>query len=119
VFKNVNEIDEFAMHSSNFNLRYAENLRGFDPDNIFRKHLQTLGFSNCFFKKPLSENKDTGDNAFASDANNLDTLQSNTKLYMQQGKGPGDKSVQSANNTPKSTTFRSITPTTHHNNKGT
>jgi hypothetical protein len=46
-------------------------------------------------------------------------LQSCTKLYTQQGKGPGDKCVQSTNNTPKSTTSRSIAPTTHHSNKET
>jgi hypothetical protein len=40
-------------------------------------------------------------------------------LNRQQGKGPGDKSVQSVNNTPKSTTSRSIAPTAHHNNKET
>jgi hypothetical protein len=40
-------------------------------------------------------------------------------LYTQQGKGPGDKSVQSENITPKSTTSWSIAPTTHHNNKET
>jgi hypothetical protein len=40
-------------------------------------------------------------------------------LYKQQGKGPGEKSVQSTNNTPKSTTSQSIAPTTHHNNKAT
>ena len=39
VLKNVNKIDEIAAHSSNFNLRYAESIRGFDPDNIFRQHL--------------------------------------------------------------------------------
>jgi hypothetical protein len=119
VLKNVNKIDEFAAHSSNFNLRYAESIRGFDPDNIFRQHLQTLGLDDCFFKKHLSENRDTGGNAPASDADDLDTLQRNTKLYRQQGKGPGDKSVQSTNNTPKSTTSRSIAPTAHHNNKET
>jgi hypothetical protein len=42
-----------------------------------------------------------------------------TKLYTQQGKGPGDKSVQSTNITPKSTTSRSIAPAAHHNNKET
>jgi hypothetical protein len=119
VLKNVNKIDEFAVHSSNFNLRYVESIRGFDPDNIFRQHLQTLGLDDCFFKKHLSENRDTGGNAPASDADDLDTLQSNTKLYRKQGKGPGDKSVQSTNNTPKSTTSQSIAPMTHHNNKET
>jgi hypothetical protein len=40
-------------------------------------------------------------------------------LYKQQGKGPGEKSVQSVDNTPKSTTSRSIAPTAHHNKKET
>jgi hypothetical protein len=119
VLKNVNKIDEFAGHSSISNLRYAESIRGFDPDNIFRKHLQTLGLRDCFFKKHLLENRDSGGNAPSSDVNDLDTVQRCTKLYTQHGKGPGDKSVQSTNNTPKSTTSRSISSTNHHNNKAT
>jgi hypothetical protein len=81
--------------------------------------LQTLGFDNCFFKKHLSKNRDTSGNALASDVGDLDTLQSNTKLYMQHGKGPSNKSVQSTNNTPKSMKSRSIAPTAHHSNKET
>jgi hypothetical protein len=81
VLKNINKIDDFAAHSSNFNLRYAESIRGFDPDNIFRQRLQTLGLDDCFFKKHMSENRDIGDNAPASDVDDLDTLQSSTKLY--------------------------------------
>jgi hypothetical protein len=75
--KNVNKINEFATHSSNLNLIYVEILRGFDPNNIFRQHLQILGIGGCFFKKHI------GGNALASDADDLNTLQSNTKLYMQ------------------------------------
>jgi hypothetical protein len=67
VLKNVNKIDEIAAHFSNLNLRYAEILRGFDPNNFFLQHLQTLGFNNSFFKKHLLENGDTDDNALVSD----------------------------------------------------
>jgi hypothetical protein len=120
VLRNVNKIDEFAAHFNNLNLRYVEILRGFDPNkNFFLEHLQTLGFDNSFFKKHLTENRDTDDNTPASDVDDLDTLQSTTELYKQQGKGPGEKSVQSTDNTPKSTTSRSIAPTAHHNNKET
>jgi hypothetical protein len=115
VLRNVKKIDEFTTHSSNLNLRYAENLRGFDPNIFFLQHLQTLGFGNLFFKKHLTENKDTGDNAPASDARE----QSTTELYNEQGKGISEKSVQSTNITPKSMTSRSIAPTAHHNNKET
>jgi hypothetical protein len=59
VLRNVNKIDEFTAHFSNLNLRYDESLRGFDPNNFFLQHLQTLGFDNYFFKKHLTENRDT------------------------------------------------------------
>jgi hypothetical protein len=119
VLRNVNKIDEFVAHFNNLNLIYVESLRGFDPNNFFLEHLLTLGLDNSFFKKHLSENKNTGDNTPASDVRNLDTLQSLTKLYKKHGKRPGDKSVQLTDNTPKSATFRSIAPTTHHNKKAT
>jgi hypothetical protein len=101
------------------NLRYAESLRGFDPNKKNLEHLQTLGFDNSFFKKHLTENRDTKDNTPISDSDDLDTLQSTTELYKQRGKGPSEKSVQSMDNTPKSMTSQSIAPTTHHNNKET
>jgi hypothetical protein len=93
VLKHVNKIDEFTVHSTILNLRYVGSPRGFDPDKKIRQHLQTLGFGDCFFEKKLSENRDTGGNTPSSDASDLETLQRNTKLNMQQGKGPGDKSV--------------------------
>lgn len=119
MLKNVNKIDDFAAHYSISNLRYIEIIREFDPYNIFRQHLQTLGLDDCFLNKHLPKSRDSGDNGPASDAGDVDTVQSCTKLYTQQGKGPSEKSVQSANTTPKSTTSRSIAPTAHHNNKET
>jgi hypothetical protein len=83
VLRNANKIDEFAAHFNNLNLRYDEILRGFDPNKLFLQHLQTLGFDNYFFKKHLTENRNIDDNAPASDVDNLDTLQSTTKLYKQ------------------------------------
>jgi hypothetical protein len=119
MLKNVNKIDDFATHSSISNLIYAEDIKGFDPYDIFRQHLQTFGLDDCFVNKHLPKNRDSGDNGPASNADEVQTVQSCTKLYTQQGKGPSDKSVQSLNTTPKSTTSRSIAPTTHHSNKET
>jgi hypothetical protein len=119
VLKNVNKIDDFAAHSCISNLRYVEDIRGFDPYDIFRQNLQTLGLDDCFVNKHLPKNKDNGDNGLASNANEVQIVQSCTKLYTQQGKGPSDKSVQSTNTTPKSTTSRSIPPMDHHSNKET
>jgi hypothetical protein len=115
--KNINKIDDLATHFSIFNLRYAKYIRGFDPYDIFRQHLQSLGLDDYLVNKHLPKNIDSDD--IASDTGDVETVKSCTKLYMQQGKGPSDKSVQSANTTPKSTTSWSIAPTAHHKNKET
>ena len=83
MLKNVNKIDEFAAHSSISNLRCAEIIRGFDPYNIFRQHSQTLGLDDGFLNKHLPKNRDSGDNGPASDVEEVETMQSYTKLYTQ------------------------------------
>jgi hypothetical protein len=81
VLRNVNKIDEFTAHFNNLNLRYAERLRGFDPNGIFLEHLLAVGFNNSFFQRRLRENRDNEDNTPASDTDDLETLQSTTELY--------------------------------------
>jgi hypothetical protein len=119
VCRNVNKIDEFAGHFKNLNLTYAERLKGFDPNGIFREHLLSVGFSSSFIHRRLTEDRDSDDNTPASDDCDVETLQSATELYRQQGKVSGEKSVQSPTNTPKSTTSRSIASTTHPSKKAT
>jgi hypothetical protein len=67
----------------------------------------------------LNEDRDNGDNTPALDAGDLETLQSTIELYKQQGKGPGENSVQYPATTPKSTTSWSIAPTAHPSKKET
>ena len=76
--KNVNKIDDFVAHFSISNLRYAEDIRGFEPYDIFRQHLQSLGLDDCFVNKHLPKNRDS--HGLASDASDVDTVQSYTKL---------------------------------------
>jgi hypothetical protein len=104
VLRNINKVDEFAAHYNNLNLRYAEKLRGFDPNNFLLEHLLTVGLNIFFFQKYLRENKDTCNNTHDSDVGDLDTLPITTKLYKKWGKGPDDQGVQSPHITPKSTT---------------
>jgi hypothetical protein len=58
VLKNVNKFDDFTAHFSISNLRYAEHIKGFNPYDIFRQHLHSLGLSNCFVNKHLPKNRD-------------------------------------------------------------
>jgi hypothetical protein len=70
-------------HSSISNLRYVEYIRGFDPYDIFRQHLQTLGLDDFFINKNLPKNKDSGDNGPSFDVDDVETVQRCTKLYTQ------------------------------------
>ena len=119
MLRNVNKIDEFVGHFNNLNLRYVERLRGFDLNGIFLNHLLAVGFNNSFIHTLLKEDKHNDENTLALDVGDLETLQSTNELYKQQGKGPGEKSVQSPTATPKSTTSQSIAPTTHLSKKET
>jgi hypothetical protein len=83
VLKNINKIYDFPTHFSIYNLRYDEYIRGFDPYDTFRQHLQTLGLDDCFVNKHLPKTKDSGDNGPASDVGDVETVQSCTKLYTQ------------------------------------
>jgi hypothetical protein len=53
--RNINKIDEFANHFNNVSLKYAENIKGFDPNKIFVGHMLSVGLNNSFIKIVLSE----------------------------------------------------------------
>jgi hypothetical protein len=104
MYRNVNKIDEFIGHFKNLNLTYVERIKGFDPNGIFQEHLLSVGFSSSFIHKCLTEDTDSDDNTPSSDDCDVETLQSATELYRQQGKVSGEKSAQSSVSTPKRTT---------------
>jgi hypothetical protein len=112
-------LTNLSSHFKKLNLTYAERLKGFDPNGIFREHLLAVGFSSSFIHRHLTEDRDSDDNNPASGDCDAETLQSATELYRQQGKVSSEKSAQSPANTPKSTTSQSIASTTHPSKKET
>jgi hypothetical protein len=117
--RNVNKIDEFTGHFNKLNLTYDERLKGFDPNGIFREHLLAVGFRISFIHRRLTEDRDSDDKNPSSGDCDLETLQSKTELYRQQGKVSDEKSAQSPASTPKRTTSWSITSTAHPSKKAT
>ena len=117
--RNVNNIDEFVGHFKNLNLEYAERLKGFDPNGIFRENLVVVGFNNSFIHRHLTQDMDSVDNNPASANCDAETLQSATELYRQQGKVSSEKRVHSPASTPKSTTSKIIASTSHPSKKET
>jgi hypothetical protein len=57
VCRNINKIDEFAAHFKKLNLTYAERLKGFDPNGIFREHLLVVGFNTSFIHRHLTQDR--------------------------------------------------------------
>ena len=102
--RNINKIDKFSGHFKKLNLEYAERLKGFDPNGIFREHLLVVGFNTSFIHRHLTQDRDNVDNNSAYANCDAQTLQSVTELYRQHGKVSSEKRTQSPTNTPKSTT---------------
>jgi hypothetical protein len=113
VFRNINKIDEFASHFHNLNLKYDEKIKGFDPNGIFLEHMLTIGFRNSFINTDLGEEEDNNLGNPAHTVGDLETVLNTNEFYNHRGKGPSENISQSPNITPKTTTPRSIAPTTN------
>jgi hypothetical protein len=100
----MNKIDEFENYFHNLNLKYVENIRGFDPNEIFVEHILTIGFSNLFIHTVLVEEEYNHQGNLTHIAGDLETMLSTNELYKQIGKGPSKKSFQSPTVNPKTTT---------------
>jgi hypothetical protein len=118
MFRNINKVDEFANHLNNVSLKYAENIKGFDPNKIFVGHMLSMGFNNSFIQTILNE-EEAGNNQITHvhDPGDLETLLNNNDFYKQRGKCPSERSAQSLVVTPKNTTSRSNAPMIHQDKK--
>jgi len=92
VFRSINKIDEFVNHFYNLNLKYAENIRGFDPNIIFVEHMLTMGFSNSFIHTVLGGEEENNMGNPTHTVGDLETVLSINELYKHRGKGPSEKS---------------------------
>jgi hypothetical protein len=100
IFKNINKIDEFVNHFHNVNLKYDENIKGFDPNSIFVEHMMVVGFKNSFIYTVLSEEEDNYLGAPTHNDGDLEMILSTNEFYKKKGKGPSEKSAQSPTVTP-------------------
>jgi hypothetical protein len=119
IFRNIKKIDEFENHFYNLNLKYDENIKGFDPNGIFVEHMLAVGFRNSFIHTVLSEEENNNLGAPAHNDGDLETVLSTNEFYKKKGKGPDEKSVQSPTITSNTTTSHSNAPTAHPTKKVT
>jgi hypothetical protein len=117
IFRNIKKIDEFVNHFQNVNMKYVENIKGFDPNKIFMEHMLLVGFSNSCIHTILSEEEENNLGAPTHNDGDLETVLSTNQFYNQKGNGPSEKSSQSPVVTPETTTSRINSPTTHPTRK--
>jgi hypothetical protein len=43
--RGIAKIDEFASYLDQYNLRFAEEIKGFDPNHLFYNHMVSVGIS--------------------------------------------------------------------------
>ena len=75
----------------------------------------SMGFNNSIIQAILNEEEEEGNNqsTHVHDASDLETILSTNDFYKKKGKGPNERSTQCLFVTTKTTTSRSIAPTTH------
>ena len=104
MFRNINKIDEFSNHFNNVNLKYVENIIGFDSRKNFVENMILLGFNNLFIQTILNEEEEGNNQSTpVHDVSDLETILSTNDFYKQKGKGPSERSAQSPVVTPKNT----------------
>jgi hypothetical protein len=117
IFKNINKIDGFSNHFHNLNLKYDENIKGFDPNEIFVEHILVVGFNISFIHIVLSEAEDNNLGAPAHNVGDLEIVLSTNEFYKKKGKGPSEKGAKSPSVTPNTTTSQSNAPMAHPRKK--
>jgi len=81
IFGNMNKIDEFMGHFHSLNMKYAEKVKGFDPNGIFVEHLLAVGFNNSFIKTILNEDGYNASGTPARDTDDLETILNTNESY--------------------------------------
>jgi len=47
LLRGITKIDEFAIQLGQYNLKFAEEIKGFDPQHLFIDHMTSVGYSNA------------------------------------------------------------------------
>jgi hypothetical protein len=89
----MNQINEFANHFHNLNLKYDEKIKGFEPNGIFVEHMLVVGFRNSFIHIFLGEEEDNNLGSPTHNVVYLEMILNTNEFYKQKEKGPSKKSA--------------------------
>jgi hypothetical protein len=100
ILRGISKIDEYASYFDHSNLRYAEEIKGFDPSHLFYNHLISVGLNPALINSFVSgeEENDSHDPNIQEadrDSDDIETIISTTEHHKERGKPSNEKNAQS------------------------
>jgi hypothetical protein len=80
------KIDEYAAQFDQYNMKFAKEIKGFDPNHIFHDHMVSFGFNNTLinnfiFGEEEGDNHDPPAECIERKASDIETIISTTDQY--------------------------------------
>jgi hypothetical protein len=107
LLRSISKIDEFAVQLDQYNLKFAEEIKGFDPNHIFIDHMTSVGFSNSLantflFGEEEGDSQDPPTPIVERKKEDIETIVSTTDQHKQRGRVENERSTHSPNVSQKS-----------------
>jgi hypothetical protein len=105
--KSTTNINEFSVQFDQFNLKVADEVKGFDPNQLFMKHMIYVGY-NVTFANTFLFGEEEGDSQnpqalpIEKKQEDIEIVLSTTEQHRQHGKVVNERSTQSPNTSQKS-----------------
>jgi hypothetical protein len=100
LLREIPKIDEYASYFNQFNLKFAEEIKGFDPNNLFYNHMVAVGLSptminTLIFGEEEGDSHDPLVQGVNKDFGDIETIVSTTEGHKQRGKPSNERNAQS------------------------
>jgi hypothetical protein len=100
LLRGIAKIDEFASYFDQYNLKFAEEIKGFDPNHLFYNHMISVGISpalvnTLIFGEEEGDSHDPPIQGIKKNYGDIETIVSTTKHYKQRGRSSGERNAQS------------------------
>jgi hypothetical protein len=106
MLKNTTSIDDISVQFNQFNLKITYEIKGFDPTQVFMKHVTSMGYNVSFvstflFIEEEGDIQNPQELSIEKKQDDIETSINTTKQYKHRGKFVNERSTQSPNTSQK------------------
>jgi hypothetical protein len=96
--KGISKIDEYASYFDQFNLKFTEEIKWFDPDHVFYNHMVSVGLSPTMintltFGEKEGNSHDPPIHGVDKYSRDIETIMSTIEHYKQRGKPSSERNT--------------------------